>query len=137
MRELLLKSGRGTRFSHTRYYPNGIGGEVIHLDRKNVNKISKEYPIHRSIRVMDHEGMNILGSMSGTNSVHGEFAKYLSRTGNTICGRHPIGMFLGAIESLKEGSQGRKLKWVRYEQSSECETIKDSSVSYASGYIIL
>jgi len=67
---------------------------------------------------------------------HSEFAKYLSRTKNTICGRHPIGVIFGALSAL-EKDKGIKpeLKWVRYEQSSHCHSIRDSSVSYASAYI--
>ncbi|KAF8271476.1 MEMO1 family [Lactarius quietus] len=44
---------------------------------------------------------------------------------NTICGRHPIG----------EHAKSPHLQWVKYEQSSRCLTIKDSSVSYASAYV--
>ncbi|KAH8115462.1 hypothetical protein DFH11DRAFT_1589780 [Phellopilus nigrolimitatus] len=39
------------------------------------------------------------------------------RIKNTICGSHLIGVLLGAAT----------LKWVRYEQSSECLEISDSS----------
>jgi len=127
----------GTRFSFTRYYPTGLGGESIRLDRKKESQITKEYPIHRSISAMDHEGMGILGRLSADSSVHEEFVRYVDDTGNTICGRHPIGLLVAAVESLGEGRSGARLKWVRYEQSSRCETIEDSSVSYASAYIAL
>jgi MEMO1 family protein len=87
---------------------------------------------------MDHEGMNILASMTAVHSsAHHEFTKYLTRTGNTICGRHPIGVLSAAVESLSERTSESRLKWVRYEQSSPCETIEDSSVSYASAYLIV
>jgi predicted class III extradiol MEMO1 family dioxygenase len=78
-----------------------------------------------------------LPAASGTAAkAHSEFASYLSRTKNTICGRHPIGVLLGSLAEL-ERSQGivSELQWVRYEQSSACETVKDSSVSYASAVI--
>jgi predicted class III extradiol MEMO1 family dioxygenase len=73
---------------------------------------------------------------STATDAHSEFAKYLSRTKNTICGRHPIGVLFGALSAL-EKDKGIKpeLKWVRYEQSSHCHSIRDSSVSYASAYI--
>jgi len=126
----------GTRFSYTRYYPSGIGGDAIRLDRKNTSQISKDHPIYRSISDLDHEGMEILAKISATSTVHQDFGKYLARTGNTICGRHPIGVLVAAIESLVDRTKS-ELKWVRYEQSSPCEGIKDSSVSYASAYVVV
>jgi predicted class III extradiol MEMO1 family dioxygenase len=78
-----------------------------------------------------------LPGTSGTAAgAHKAFAAYLSRTKNTICGRHPIGVLVGALAELEEGGNIQaKLQWVRYEQSSACETIKDSSVSYASAFV--
>jgi MEMO1 family protein len=73
---------------------------------------------------------------------HAAFAAYLARTKNTICGRHPIGVLLGALTAIERGldaDQGGKkvtLRWVRYAQSSPCVDIRDSSVSYASAYVV-
>ena len=73
---------------------------------------------------------------STAHQAHVFFAEYLDRTNNTICGRHPIGVLLGALAVLQdEHGKSPHLQWVRYEQSSQCFTIKDSSVSYASAYI--
>lgn len=58
----------------------------------------------------------------------------LSETGNTVCGRHPIGVVMAAMEEL--GGQG-KFRFVRYERSSECVKVEDSSVSYASAFAVL
>lgn len=66
---------------------------------------------------------------------HHYFAEYLARTKNTICGRHPIGVLLGALSALEEDGRAPNLQWVRYEQSSQCQNINDSSVSYACAYI--
>jgi len=66
---------------------------------------------------------------------HHNFTEYLARTKNTICGRHPIGVLLGALSELEKGGRSSEVKWVRYEQSSKCFSIKDSSVSYASAYV--
>jgi len=126
---------RGTRFSFTRYCPSE-GSDAIKLDRKNAAQVSKGDPIHRSIATLDHEGMDILARLSPAVPVHQEFSQYLARTGNTICGRHPIGVLMGAVESLA-GPGEAQLKWVRYAQSSACETVRDSSVSYASGYVVV
>lgn len=65
---------------------------------------------------------------------HGDFVDYLQRTRNTICGRHPIGVLLAAMEKLNDAQSGQKIKFVRYEQSSQCRDVTDSSVSYASAY---
>ncbi|KAG9001069.1 hypothetical protein FRB94_007131 [Tulasnella sp. JGI-2019a] len=136
----------GSRFSYTFYYParpplpESI--QPLHLSTKVAPSPGR--PIHESITELDREAMNIL-ELSGdgehpsaATSTHDEFARYLARTRNTICGRHPIGVMLGALGSLE--SQGKitaplVLKWVRYEQSSQCATVQDSSVSYASAYI--
>ncbi|KAJ7181709.1 MEMO1 family [Mycena crocata] len=124
---------------------------------------SAGHPIHASIRRLDGEAMGVLalpadgkdgvGDKDGDDAkaAHATFASYLARTKNTICGRHPIGVLLGALAALEAGAgsvgngdagggdgQQRKkaeLKWVRYEQSSACETIRDSSVSYASAWV--
>ena len=66
---------------------------------------------------------------------HDAFAKYLERTKNTICGRHPIGVLFGAMAKLESENVKPKVRWVRYEQSSQCRNIRDSSVSYASAYV--
>ncbi|KOB65512.1 SWI5-dependent HO expression protein 3 [Operophtera brumata] len=58
----------------------------------------KTSPIHQSIEWLDRQ----------------PFTDYLNKYGNTICGRHPIGVLL------------------QYAQSSQCVTAQDSSVSYAS-----
>ena len=95
-----------------------------------------KHPIHASISALDHEAMEILTMPPSTpSSAHHEFAEYLQRTRNTICGRHPIGVLLGALSSLQHQGYGPVLQWVRYEQSSQCYNINDSSVSYASAYI--
>ena len=41
---------------------------------------------------LDHEGMRLIEQCD----VHG-FASYLERSGNTICGRHPIGVLLALL----------------------------------------
>ena len=65
---------------------------------------------------------------------HQEFTQYLQETRNTVCGRHPIGVIMGALE-VEEGKEPKgKFKFIKYEQSSRCTTIQHSSVSYASAF---
>jgi len=132
--------------------------------------ISPSYPIYKSITALDNEAMDVLtlpvlpgeerppspfARDSHSNSVtneqtpaahaHTAFASYLRRTKNTICGRHPIGVLLGALSTVERDglwSKGRdekdgvRIQFVRYEHSSECENVEDSSVSYASAYVV-
>jgi hypothetical protein len=73
---------------------------------------------------------------------HREFTDIISKTGNTVCGRHPIGILMAALEVLEqEGTKERpddgKFKFIRYERSSLCHNLRDSSVSYCSAYAVL
>lgn len=137
---------RGTRFQYTYYYPNDPMGDDtrsagLRLSRSNASStISPEFPIYASIEALDRQAMDILTLPPSTSvQAHDHFAQYLSRTKNTICGRHPIGVLLGALSEIERGEEGERknvsMKWVRYEQSSQCRTISDSSVSYASAYV--
>jgi predicted class III extradiol MEMO1 family dioxygenase len=83
-----------------------------------------------------------------------QFATYLSKTKNTICGRHPIGVLLGMVEDLYPGFERQSeqepeveegdikdkapyLKFIHYSQSSQVTDPSDSSVSYAAAYLYL
>ncbi|KAI0757042.1 MEMO1 family [Daedaleopsis nitida] len=129
----------GTRFQYTFYYPKPppSATPAIRLSRSDPSPaFLKEHPIHASISSLDHEAMELLTLPPFTAaSAHHEFAEYLARTKNTICGRHPIGVLFGALAVLEKEGKTPKLRWVRYEQSSQCMTIKDSSVSYASAFV--
>ncbi|KAJ8683118.1 hypothetical protein QAD02_018910 [Eretmocerus hayati] len=90
--------------------------------------------IHKSIKNLDKMGMDIIENL--TPSV---FTDYLQKYGNTICGRHPIGVFLQAIQAMKESADGQRmnLKFLKYAQSSQCNNMSDSSVSYASASMVV
>ena len=130
----------GKRFDYTYYLPaeNGSvavdagGGYSLRRDKKATSR-----PIHESIAKLDKLSMDAVET-----GKHEEFLKNLRDTGNTVCGRHPIGVVMAAIEELEkgEGSPGQgkgRFKFVRYERSSEVEDISESSVSYASAYAVL
>lgn len=128
---------RGTRFSYTFYYPQAppTAAGAIRLSRGGPSP-SVDHPIHQSISALDHEAMELLTlPPSKAHQAHHDFSEYLGRTKNTICGRHPIGVLLGALSNLEKEGRSAEIKWVRYEQSSKCFNIKDSSVSYASAYV--
>lgn len=69
---------------------------------------------------------------------HKEFLSQLEETGNTVCGRHPIGLFMAAVEAAEHLGEGKgRFKFVKYERSSEVETLRESSVSYCSAFAVL
>ena len=78
--------------------------------------------------------MNLIESLD-----HEAFNSYLRKYGNTICGRHPIGVFLGAVNALRATSNGQKmsLKFLNYDQSNAVTNKRDSSVSYAAASFLL
>ena len=85
-------------------------------------------PIFQHISDLDHEGMKHIEMQEP-----GAFAKYFQQTRNTVCGRHPLAVWLHAISQNKESNvETLDVKFVRYAQSSEVRSMNDSSVSYAS-----
>lgn len=80
--------------------------------------------IYKSIEALDRMGMEIIETGDPD-----AFKKYLKEFDNTICGRHPISVFL---HMLRTCSTKIKINFLRYEQSSQCKNMRDSSVSYAS-----
>eukprot|EP00052_Salpingoeca_macrocollata_P001572 m.26302 g.26302 ORF g.26302 m.26302 type:complete len:291 (-) comp11492_c0_seq1:20-892(-) len=85
--------------------------------------------IFRSIEKLDREGMRLIEQVDPP-----AFAAYLKKFENTICGRHPIGVLLNALQELP---QQPTVKFVQYAQSSQCRKKSDSSVSYASASVVL
>ncbi|XP_050314908.1 protein MEMO1 [Anthonomus grandis grandis] len=90
--------------------------------------------IYQSIEGLDRVAMNIIENLNPA-----EFTNYLRKYGNTICGRHPIGILLQAIQELlrSDGTQNASLKFLKYAQSSQCHNMNDSSVSYASAALVI
>lgn len=87
--------------------------------------------IYESIEKLDKLGMKSIKDLK-----HTSFCSYLKTYGNTICGRHPIGVLLSAIECLNDQSANDNskprylVKFLDYLQSSKCHNMSDSSVSY-------
>ncbi|GAQ38941.1 hypothetical protein AtubIFM56815_007502 [Aspergillus tubingensis] len=94
---------------------------------------SREPPIHESISAVDIATMAAIAT--------GEYARFstiLKNTGNTVCGRHPIGVIMAGIEDIRknEGEKGR-FRFIRYDRSSNVIEVDDSSVSYVSAFTVL
>lgn len=93
-----------------------------------------EPAIHESISSFDIATMAAI-----TTGVTDNFLDILQKTGNTVCGRHPIGVIMAGIEKItnvEEGTKG-KFHFIRYERSSDAVDVSDSSVSYVSAFAVL
>ncbi|KAK2767685.1 hypothetical protein FQN54_003843 [Arachnomyces sp. PD_36] len=105
--------------------------------------------IHESISSFDIATMAAIAS-GETDS----FLEILRQTSNTVCGRHPIGVIMAALEAVaangdgEEGGKGKgnageggiqkgKFNFIRYERSSDAVSVSDSSVSYVSAFAVL
>lgn len=121
----------GSRFSYRPTPPDkGSGGGI-----------AAKTPIHEFIRQLDRDGMNWIELQRP-----GMFAHYLRETRNTVCGRHPISVWLHAITcssassalSPSEDSSGKmEVTFVKYAQSSPVTSMHESSVSYAAALATL
>ena len=126
----------GMRFSYTRYLQDlGDLNSLISLGSDSPDR-PKDPAIHESIkRIDDH----IIDRIEAGN--HRDYWDALEATGNTVCGRHPIGIVLAAIETLVNQNRVTTLdahfQFVQYSRSTEVEHIRDSSVSYASAYAVV
>ena len=126
----------GSRFNYTYYITDSNPSSGYSLTRKLTP--SSSTPIHASIGTLDELAMRAIES-----GKHDAFLANLQDTGNTVCGRHPIGVIMAALEVLKAQKrdveeEGKGIfKFVRYERSSECTKLSDSSVSYASAFAVL
>ncbi|KAL1305266.1 hypothetical protein AAFC00_002177 [Neodothiora populina] len=116
----------GLRFRYT-YYDSSSTASAVSL--KASDKPPRDPPIHESIKKVDFE---CIGACESGD--HDEWLSVLEETGNTVCGRHPIGIVMAAMEAL--GGEGR-FRFLRYERSSECARVSDSSVSYCSAIAVL
>jgi len=103
----------GRRFG---YVPYGDGSTQKHAD------------VSDYIEWLDRRGMEHVESQRP-----GAFADYLRTYSNTICGRHPIGVWLHALAASREaGTEAVDVRFVRYAQSGKVRSMDESSVSYAS-----
>ncbi|KAG0323178.1 hypothetical protein BG000_002710 [Podila horticola] len=128
----------GTRFDYTYYIDehnnptqslHSKGQRHMHASSSSSSSVlTGNQKIFESIRQLDHEGMARIEDGS-----HRGFAQYLSRTHNTICGRHPIGVLMASLEAL--GKDEYRTRFVHYAQSSSVLKPTESSVSYASAFV--
>ena len=152
----------GARFSHTYYVPDAPSpaldsltlpnspssgsktqDESLHtsLSQGTTLRSSSKVAtprIYESIAHVDRACMCAIATGS-----HEQFLGALQKTGNTICGRHPIGVFMAGLQAVNGDEMSaavqkeQRFKFIRYERSSDVVSVKDSSVSYVSAYAVL
>ncbi|EED15189.1 DUF52 domain protein [Talaromyces stipitatus ATCC 10500] len=90
--------------------------------------------IYDSISAVDIATMKAI-----TTGNASQFLKSLRTTGNTVCGRHPIGVIMAALEEYASvaGEEVGKFHFIRYERSSDPDVVSESSVSYVSAVAVV
>ncbi|KAM0546990.1 hypothetical protein ACHAPJ_010533 [Fusarium lateritium] len=122
----------GRNFSYMVYSPSNSPSDLIKL--RSSDSAPNDPPIHETIRVIDEAAMDAVKSGS-----HDSFLASLRQTQNTVCGRHPIGVTLAALELLvKEAEfQGKgRFNIIQYDRSNLVQRPNDMSVSYVSAYAV-
>ncbi|KAK5992866.1 Protein MEMO1 [Cladobotryum mycophilum] len=89
-------------------------------------------PIHEVIEAIDKHSMDAVESGS-----QDAFVDSIKLTDNTVCGRHPIGIAMAALELYGEEINESRFKVVKYDRSELVDYPSQSSVSYVSAYAIL
>jgi predicted class III extradiol MEMO1 family dioxygenase len=79
--------------------------------------------IFEFIEYLDRKGMYLIEMQRP-----GAFSDYLREYSNTICGRHPISVWL---HSVQESVLAHEVRFVKYAQSEKARSTRDHSVSYA------
>lgn len=123
----------GLRFNYTYYRPQAGSSTNLSASARTPNNP----PIHESIKEVDLE---CIGACESGN--HDAWLRALEDSGNTVCGRHPIGVMMAAVEEVRKAGEGKQdevglFRYVRYERSSEVRRVGESSVSYASAFAVV
>ncbi|OOQ86728.1 DUF52 domain protein [Penicillium brasilianum] len=153
----------GLRFRYTYYVPEApMPGPVLPLSSEelpqpgqdpddvleSIDSVCAGHALQRRDRVPRtapsiHESISAFDIATMTAITTGSAATFLDtieRTGNTVCGRHPIGVIMAALEVVT-ASQPKSKKglfhFLRYERSSDVSDVTDSSVSYVSAVAVL
>lgn len=102
-------------------------------------KTTLQAKIYDSISAVDIATMKAI-----TTGATEQFLNILRLTGNTVCGRHPIGVIMAAMEEAAKARTGDTdhekqigpFRFLRYERSSDPVDVADSSVSYVSAVAV-
>ena len=80
---------------------------------------------HEFVAQLDWHGIRLVQELNA-----GAFAAYLLETDNPISGRHALAVWMRAAAAAFGGS-GLSIVCTKYAQSFQCQSLNDSSVSYA------
>ncbi|KAF5671027.1 hypothetical protein FHETE_4283 [Fusarium heterosporum] len=122
----------GRNFSYQVYSPSNSPSDLVKL--RSSDPAPDDPPIHETIRVIDEAAMEAVKSGS-----HDSFLASLRQTKNTVCGRHPIGVTLAALELLKKepGFEDKcRFNVIQYNRSNMVQRPSEMSVSYVSAYAL-
>lgn len=125
----------GARFDYTIYTADETASKLKELSFDSDDQAALEVPIYKSIEYLDKRAMQVASTGS-----YKDWREYIKSTGNTICGQKPIAIMLAALELYQEANGNAEplsFNWIGYKQSSHARSVDDSSVSYASGYVVL
>ncbi|KAK3935460.1 MEMO1 family [Diplogelasinospora grovesii] len=92
-------------------------------------------PIHEIIKTLDDISLDAVQS-----GVHDNFYKNCRETGNSVCGRHPIGIVMAAMETAAEDGlpdEKGRFKVIHYDRSNLVNNPGEFSVSYVAAYAIM
>lgn len=123
----------GKNFSYQVYSPSNSPSDLTKL--RSSDPAPQGPPIHETIRVIDEAAMDAVKS-----GVHNNFLATLKETRNTVCGRHPIGVMMAALELLNKQPEYKDkglFKVIKYDRSNLVQQPRDMSVSYVSAYAVL
>ena len=140
----------GSRFRYTYYEPSPAAPLEVEnaadLEKNACNLTARDPTpknplIYESIARVD---LRCMGACEQGGSA--QWWDVLERTGNTVCGRHPIAVIMCGLEKVRKDQEAHeqghnawlgRFKFVRYERSSDCRKRTDSSVSYCSAFAVL
>lgn len=125
----------GSPYQYTAYSADRSLSALVNLDSHD--DAPPGPPIHDAIRWLDEAAMDAVESGS-----HDAFVANIRKTRNTVCGRHPIGVAMAALELLAKEAGGSdeakyRFKIVQYSRSNLVKQPDDYSVSYVSAYAVL
>lgn len=132
--------------------------ELVDLTSFNSKtELKKDVTIADSVEFLDRQGLAVL-SLGDPE----QWDEYITTTKNTICGERPLSVLLNTISSARQEktkqSNGTSvtngnsnstngvmagdehwgvLKWIGYKQSERARALRDTSVSYASGFAVI
>ncbi|KAK1990337.1 memo-like protein [Colletotrichum falcatum] len=125
----------GQHFEYTVYCPDG---DVTRMQKlRPYGPPPDGPPIHESIKLVDDLAIEAIKT-----GEHSAFYDNLRQTKNTVCGRHPIGVTMAALEELGGDGDGgdeqqRRFQFIQYQRSNEVTRPNDFSVSYVSAYAVV